>query len=67
MPEEEAPTLNKDLLLPSCRGGGNKILVFATIDLELEEGLMGTKKEKSLDLKFTRGFNGTIRDGMQED
>jgi hypothetical protein len=32
--------------------------------LELEEGSMGTKKEKCLDLKFARGFSGAIRDGV---
>jgi hypothetical protein len=40
--------------------GGNKILVFATIDLQLEEGLIG----KFLNLKFAGGFNGAIRDGV---
>jgi hypothetical protein len=45
MLEEEAPIINKDLLLPSCSFGerGNKIFVFTTIDLELEDELNGTK------------------------
>jgi hypothetical protein len=66
MPEEETPTINKDLLLPSYRKRGNKILVFATIDLELEERSIGTIKEKCLDLKFAGGFSGAIKDGVQE-
>jgi hypothetical protein len=39
VPEEEAQIVNKDLLLPSCSFGerDNKIFVFTTIDLELEE------------------------------
>jgi hypothetical protein len=66
MLEEKAPIVNKDLLLPSynSREGGKKILIFATIDLELEEGLMGTRKKKCLNLNFTRGFSGAIKDGM---
>jgi hypothetical protein len=55
--KEETPTVNKDLLLPSCREEGNKILVFVTINLELEEGSMGNKKEKCLDLKLVGGFS----------
>jgi hypothetical protein len=65
--EDEAPTINKDLLLTSCSEGGNKILVFVTIDLELEEGSMEIRKEKCLNFKFAGGFSGAIEDGMQED
>ncbi len=45
MLEEEAPIVNKDLLLSSCSFGerGNKIFVSTTIDLELEDELNGTK------------------------
>ncbi len=48
MVEEEILAINKDLLLPfySLREGCNKILVFVTMDLELKEGLMGTKEKK---------------------
>jgi hypothetical protein len=48
VPEEETPTINKDLLLPSysSREGCNKILVYVTMDFELKEGLMGTKEKK---------------------
>jgi hypothetical protein len=47
VPEEETLAINKDLLLPSCslKEGCNKILVFVIMDLELKEGLMGTKEK----------------------
>jgi len=69
VPEEKTLTINKDLLLTSCnsREGGNKIFIFATIDLELQKGLTRTKEKKCLNLKFTRGFSGAIKDGMQKD
>ena len=46
--EEETLAINKDLLLPfySLKEGCNKILVSVTMDLELKEGLMGTKENK---------------------
>jgi hypothetical protein len=48
MPKEGTPTINKDLLLQSysSKEGCNKILVSITMDLELKEGLMGTKEKK---------------------
>ncbi len=62
MLKEETLAVTKDLLLPfwGFKEGGNKILVFAIIDLQLEEGLIG----KFLNLKFAKGFNGAIRDGV---
>ncbi len=69
MPKEEAPILNKDLLLRNCSFGekGNKIFISSTMDLELEEGSTGTKGKKCLILKFVGGFNGAIKDGVQKD
>jgi hypothetical protein len=48
MLEEETLAINKDLLIPfySSKEGCNKILVSITMDLELKEGLMGTKEKK---------------------
>jgi hypothetical protein len=65
--KEEAPIVNKDLLLPSCSFGerGNKIFVPTSIDLGLEEGLTQTKEKQCLNLKFVGGFNGAIRDDVQ--
>ncbi len=67
MLKEEAPIVNKDLLLPSCSfgEGGNKIFVSTTIDLGLEEELIQTKEKQCLNLKFVGGFSGAIRDGVQ--
>jgi hypothetical protein len=47
--EEETLVVSKDLLQPFCnsRDEGNKTHIFATIDLELEEGLMGTRKKNA--------------------
>jgi hypothetical protein len=47
--KEEALVVNKDLLQPYCnsRDEGNKIHILATKDLELEEGLMVTKKKSA--------------------
>ncbi len=66
MPKLEALVVNKDLLVPSCnsREGGNKILVFSIINLELEEGLIRTREKMCLNLEFARGFSGAIKDGM---
>jgi len=69
MPKEETPIVNKDLLLPSCNSkeGANKILFFATINLELDEGLIRTREKKCLNLRFIGGFSGAIIDGVEED
>ncbi len=66
--KEKTLVIYKDLLLPSCssKEWSNKILVSATIDLELEEGLTRTREKKSLNLKFIGGFSGTIWGGMQD-
>jgi hypothetical protein len=66
VPKLEALVVNKGLLLPFCNSkeGGNKILVFVTINWELEKGLMGTKEKMCLNLKFVKGFSGAIRDGV---
>jgi hypothetical protein len=65
---EETLVVNKDLILPSCssKEGGNKIFIFATIDLELEEGSTRIGEKKCLNLKFAGGFSGAIRDGVQK-
>ncbi len=49
MLEEEALVVNKDLLqrFYNFKDEVNKIHIFATIDLELEEGLMGTRKKSA--------------------
>ncbi len=49
MPKEETLAINKNLLLPSynSKEGCNKILVSFTMDLELKEGLMGTKEKNA--------------------
>ncbi len=57
MLEEEALVVNKDLLQWFCNSKDevNKIHIFATIVLELEEGLMGTRK-KVPELKICKRF-----------
>jgi hypothetical protein len=67
MLEEEAPIVNKDLLLPFYSFGerGNEIFVSTTINLGLEEKLIQTKEKQCLNLKFVGGFSGAIRDGVQ--
>ncbi len=66
---KKTPILNKDLLLPSYSFGerGNTIFVSTAMNSELEEGSTRTKEKKCLNLKFVGGFNGAIRDGVQED
>jgi hypothetical protein len=55
---KEAPVVNKDFLLPSCssKEGGKNILVLATMDLELEEGLTRTREKKYFELKICKRF-----------
>jgi hypothetical protein len=67
MPKEETLVVNKDLSnILKFQGGGQQNICFCHNRFGVRRRIDENQRKKCLNLKFTRGFSGTIKDGVQK-
>ncbi len=67
MPKEETLVVNKDLSnILKFQGGGQQNICFYHNRFGVRKRIDENQRKKCLNLKFTRGFSGAIKDGVQK-